>query len=152
MNPRDDYVFGVGSMAGGPMGVIGIIADFNWYSIVNGGIGLGSGIHYDSYLANAKYLILDRSFTPYVGGGFAYWKSTDTGLNIAQNSEIAVDVGMVKNNGSELKSGVLLLPLAFGIHYMSDVGLAIFAEANYLLSLSNLSGAPYGGLGLQWYF
>jgi hypothetical protein len=151
-NPRDDYVFGVGSMAGGAMGVIGLTADFNWYSLVNGGVGLGSGIYFDSYMVQAKYLVMDRSFTPYMGTGLAYWKSTDTGENIARKSEVAVNLDMVKADGTELQSGILVIPVSLGIHYVSDVGLGIFAEVDYLMSLSGLSGTPYGAIGVQWYF
>ena len=69
-NPRDDYRFGVGSVVGGPFGVIGIVGDMNWYSTINAEIGVGTGIYYDSYVLQGRYLILDHSFTPYVGAGF----------------------------------------------------------------------------------
>ena len=49
-NPRDDYRFGVGSVVGGPFGVIGIVGDMNWYSAFKAGIGVGTGIYFDSYV------------------------------------------------------------------------------------------------------
>jgi len=151
-NPRDDYVFGIGTMVGGPMGVVGIISDFNWYSLANIGIGLGSGVHYDTFMAQGKYLILDRAFTPYLGGGLAYWRSTGTGAKIAAKSEAAVDLGLVEADGSDRRSGILLLPLSFGVHYVSGIGLAVFTEVEYLISISRARATPYGALGFQWYF
>lgn len=144
-NPRDDYVFGVGTMVGGPLGIVGLTADFNWYSLINAGIGLGSGIYFDSYVAQGKYLILDHAFTPYLGSGLAYWRSTASAEKIARKSEQAVKLGLVKN-------GIVILPLAIGTHYLSDSGLAIFAEIDFLLSLSNFKAIPYGGIGAGWYF
>ncbi len=151
-NPRDDYTFGVGTMVGGPLGIIGLTADFNWYSLVNAGIGLGSGIHFDTYTAQAKYLVLDQPFTPYLGSGLAYWRSAASGEKIAQKSEQAIKLGMVKDDGTKLKNGIVILPLSIGAHYLSDSGLAIFAEFSFLLSLSNVKAVPYGGLGAGWYF
>ena len=151
-NPRDDYIFGVGTMVGGPLGSVGIIADFNWYSAANAGIGAGSGIYFDTYMAHIKHLFLDRRFTPYVGGGIAYWKSTSSAQEIAKKSETATKLGMVSPNGDHLKKGILLLPVSLGVHYISDLGLALFVEGEYLISLTNLKGTPYAALGLQWYF
>jgi len=151
-NPRDDFVFGVGSMAGGALGVIGIVADFNWYSTVNAGIGLGSGIYYDTYMAQAKYLILDRAFTPYIGASLAYWRNITAGDKLARKSETAVKLGMVKSDGTDAKDAILIFPVSFGVHYLSQLGLAVFVEADYLISLANLKGTPYAAIGLQYYF
>lgn len=151
-NPRDDYTFGVGTQVGGSLGIIGLTADFNWYSLINAGIGLGSGIYFDTYLAQAKYLVLDQPFTPYLGSGLAYWRSTASAGKIAQKSEQAIKLGMVKDDGTKLKNGIVILPLSIGAHYLSDSGLAIFAEVSFLLSLSNVKAVPYGGLGAGWYF
>lgn len=151
-NPRAEYVFGVGTAVGGPLGVVGLISEFNWDSLINTEIGLGSGIHFDSYIAQARYLILDRAFTPYVGAGLAYWKSTSPGPKMAEKSQIAVDLGIVKEDGTDLKNAILIFPMSIGLHYISDLGLAIFTEVELLFSLSNLKGRPYGALGVQWYF
>ncbi len=151
-NPRDDFRFGVGSVVGGPFGVIGIVGDMNWYSTINAEIGVGTGIYYDAYVLQGRYLILDHAFTPYVGAGLTYWASTQNGPKTAQNSEPAVKLGLVKQDGSQLKNGIVLLPLALGIHYMSDLGLCLFADVEFLVSTSNANGTPYGALGFQWYF
>jgi len=151
-NPRDDYTFGVGTQGGGALGIVGVTADFNYYSLVNAGIGVGSGIYYDTYVIHAKYLILDQPFTPYLGGGFAYWDSIDNGKDLANNSSEAVKLGLVSEDGTDLKAGITIFPIAIGIHYMSDLGLAIYAEADLLFSLSNGHAAPYGALGVGWYF
>ncbi len=59
---------------------------------------------------------------------------------------------MVKDDGTKLKNGIVILPLFIGAHYLSDSGLAIFAEFSFLLSLSNVKAVPSGGLGAGWYF
>jgi len=151
-NPRDDYRFGVGSVVGGPFGVIGLVGDMNWYSTLNAEIGVGTGIYYDSYVLQGRYLILDHPFTPYVGSGLAYWSSTQSGSKTAQNSTSAVKLGLVRQDGSHLKGGILVLPLSLGIHYISDLGLSLYAEVNFLVSTANANGTPYGALGFQWYF
>ncbi|MBI2646278.1 MAG: hypothetical protein HYW85_04510 [Deltaproteobacteria bacterium] len=152
-NPRDDYRFGVGSVVGGPFGVIGIVGDMNWYSTINAEIGVGTGIYYDSYVLQGRYLILDHPFTPYAGAGLAYWSSNQSnGPKTAQNSSSAVKLGLVKQDGSNLKSGILILPVSLGIHYISDLGLSLYAEVDFLVSTANANGTPYGALGFQWYF
>ena len=152
-NPRDDYRFGVGSVVGGPFGVIGLVADMNWYSTINAEIGVGTGIYYDSYFLQRPYFILDHPFTPYVGTGLAYWNSNQSnGSKTAQNSASAVKLGLVRQDGSNLKGGIVILPLSLGIHYLSDLGLSLYAEVNFLVSTANANGSPYGALGFQWYF
>src|SRR3989338_7899300 len=152
-NPRDDYRFGVGSVVGGPFGVIGLVADMNWYSTINAEIGVGTGIYYDSYVLQGRYLILDHPFTPYVGTGLAYWNSNQSnGSKTAQNSASAVKLGLVRQDGSNLKGGIVILPLSLGIHYLSDLGLSLFAEVDFLVSTVNANGTPSGALGFQWYF
>lgn len=151
-NPRDDYRFGVGTLIGGPLGVVGIVADMNWYSLVNAEVGAGSGIYFDSYVMQGRYLVLDNALTPYLGVGLAYWDSTSNGPKMAQNSEPAVKLGLVKEDGTDLRGGLVLLPLSLGIHYMADNGLTLFADFEFIISSTNLNGLPYGALGLQWFF
>lgn len=151
-NPRDDYRFGVGAVVGGPFGVIGIVGDMNWYSTINAEIGVGTGIYYDSYVLQGRYLILDHPFTPYAGAGLAYWNSNQDGPKTAQNSSSAVKLGLVKQDGSDLKGGIAILPFSLGIHYISDLGLSLYAEVNFLVSTANANGTPQGALGFQWHF
>lgn len=151
-NPRDDYRFGVGSVVGGPFGVVGLVGDMNWYSTINAEIGVGTGIYFDSYVLQGRYLILDHPFTPYAGAGLAYWNSTQDGPKTAQKSPSAVKLGLVKQDGSNLKGGIVIFPLSLGIHYISDLGLSLYAEVNFLVSTVNANGTPYGALGFQWYF
>ncbi len=151
-NPRDDYRFGVGSVVGGPFGVIGVVGDMNWYSTINAEIGVGTGIYYDSYVLQGRYLILDHPFTPYAGVGLAYWDTNQDGPKTAKNSDAAVKLGLVKQDGSDLKGGVVLLPISLGVHYISDLGLSLYAEINFLVSTANANGTPYGAIGFQWYF
>lgn len=151
-NPRDDYRFGVGTMVGGPFGILGIIADMNWESLINAELGVGSGIYFDSYSIHGRYLILDDPLTPYVGAGLAYWDGVTNGPKMAHNSEPAVKLGLVQEDGTNLRGGILLLPLSFGLHYMSDQGLSLFGDFEFIISPSHGSAIPYGGLGFQWYF
>ena len=139
-------------MVGGPFGVMGLIADMNWDSLVNAEVGVGSGIYYDSYSLHGRYLILDNALTPYVGGGFAYWDSSADGHKIAQNSDSAVKLGLVKSDGTNLKGGIVLLPISLGLHYLSQNGLSLFADFEFITSLASFSAVPYGALGFQWYF
>ena len=103
-------------------------------------------------MAQAKYLILDRAFTPYIGASLAYWRNITAGDKLARKSETAVKLGMVKSDGTDAKDAILIFPVSFGVHYLSQLGLAVFVEADYLISLANLNGTPYACIGLQYYF
>jgi len=151
-NPRDDYQFGVGTAVGGPYGVVGITSGLNWYSTFNFELGAGSGIYFDTYNVHARYLAMDNALSPYVGGGFAYWDSVSDAKKMAEQSTQAVDLGLVNSDGSSQKNGILILPLSVGLSYISELGLSLYLDFEFMVSTANFKGIPYGTLGFQWYF
>ncbi|MBI4040473.1 MAG: hypothetical protein HY390_01255 [Deltaproteobacteria bacterium] len=151
-NPRDDYQFGVGSTIGGAYGVVGVSGYLNWSSLVNIEVGAGTGLYFDAYQAHVRYLILDHPLTPAAGLGLAYWDLSVPPQKAAQKSSNAVDLGLVKADGSESKGGIGLLPFSIGLNYISDLGLSLNVDFQFMVSMANFHGIPYGGLSFQWYF
>ncbi|MBI4042201.1 MAG: hypothetical protein HY391_01880 [Deltaproteobacteria bacterium] len=151
-NPRRDFPVGVGTVLGTPLGVMGIQAECHVHPRLSAVIGVGSGVFFNSFHLQARYFFLERTLSPYLGLGYARWTDNGSPEKLARYFSQARTFGLVDSAGNKLRNAVDLIPLAVGLHFLSDKGLALFGEFNYIFSTQRLTAAPYGGLGGQWYF
>lgn len=138
---------------GTPLGLLGIQAEVHMHPHWSGLIGVGSGIYFDTVALQARRFLLNSSFSPYVGLGIARWSQNGAPRMLSQTYYQAAVLGLVNREGEQIREKVYLLPLSLGVHFLSEKGLGIYGELNYLFSLSaRVNGVPYGGLGTQFYF
>ncbi|HLB59341.1 MAG TPA: hypothetical protein VJL87_04590 [Bdellovibrionota bacterium] len=151
-NPREEFLFGIGTILGGAAGGMGIQADYHFLPRLGVQGGVGSGYYFGSLFLSGRYYFFPSKFSPYAAAGFALWKPyEDTQKNLSHLFDFK-KLGIVEENGAMSLNSVRLLPLSVGVQYLSLSGLAGFVEFSYILSLTTIKGIPYGGIGLQWFF
>ena len=150
-NTRDEYAFGMGTIVGGPGGILSLQADFPFLQKFSAHLGTGSGLYFDSYYLTARAYLREHKFSPYAGLGIARWQGVHSPENLAKNLHFTQTLGLVKESGQAAYSSLHVLPLAIGLHFLSEAGLSMFVEFEYLLSLRNIKATPYGAIGFLWY-
>ena len=148
---RMDKRFGIGLSAAGPLSLLGIEFDFNLTEEISITGGIGTGLDYSTLAFKGKYFFLGKSVSPYFGFGFARWWANST-----PNKQLSPSVLANKfiKSGSDIRDGfsVWMFYPAIGVQFMHPLGLAFYAEAQYLFKLFSFANGTYAGLGVQWYF
>jgi len=147
-NPREEYILGIGTILGGSAGGLGIQADYHLLPRFGIQLGVGSGYYFESLFISARHYFLESTISPYMSLGYAAWRGHSDVEKLVPHFSGAKKLGLI----DEKESTIHLLPLAFGVQFVSKNGIAVFTEFTYILSLTTFSGVPYGALGFQWYF
>lgn len=147
---RMEKRFGVGISAAGPLSLLGLEIDINLSEDVSIGGGIGTGMDYNTFMVKGRYLLLGKSVCPYFALGFARWwtDSTDTkrlSPGLLREEFLSPDTDLSKG------FSVFLLYPALGVQFLSPLGFAVYAEAQYLFKLFSFANGIYAGLGFQWY-
>ncbi|MCB0416619.1 MAG: hypothetical protein KDD39_03145 [Bdellovibrionales bacterium] len=148
---RMEKRFGFGVSAAGPLSLLGLEIDINLSEEWSIGGGLGTGLDYNTMMVKARYFMLGKSVSPYVGAGIARWWSKGTSeasLSPSLLSEKMIDPGTDLRNGFD----VFMVYPCLGVQFMHPMGMAVFAELQYFFKLFNLANGAYAGLGMHWYF
>lgn len=148
---RMEKRFGFGISAAGPLSLLGLEIDINLTEEWSIGGGLGTGLDYNTMMVKARYFMLGKSVSPYVGMGLARWWSK--GTNASSLSPSILSEKMLPP-GWDLKDGfdVFMAYPVLGVQFMHPMGLSVFAEIQYFFKLFNLANGAYAGLGMHWYF
>jgi len=143
--------FGFGFSAAGPLSLLGMEIDINVNENISVSGGIGTGLDYSTLMVKARYFLLGKSVSPYFGAGLARWWSSGT-----KEKKLSPTVLAEKfiGNGKDLSNGfnVFLIYPVLGVQFMHPMGLAVFAELQYLFKLVSLANGAYAGLGMHWYF
>lgn len=143
--------FGIGFSAGGPLAVLGIVADVNITPNFSVGMGFGTGLDYNTFMASGRYYLLGEWVSPYVGLAVARWWSDGTNASKVSPTLLA---DKFLGAGYDYTKGfsVFLLSPSLGVQFMHPMGFAISAEVSYLLRLMDMNNGTYAGLSAHWYF
>jgi len=150
-NPREEFLLGVGPAIGGLAGGVGIQTDVHILPRFGVQLGVGSALYLESIYLTARHYFWERGLSPYVGLGYASWR-TSTPEKIEKHLNPFAKLGLKTKQGVDDPTSVHLLPLIAGVQYISNSGLAAFAEFEYIFSITSTKGLPYGGIGIQWFF
>ena len=143
--------FGVGLSAAGPLSLFGVEADANLTEEISFSLGIGTGLHYSTFMAKVRCFLLGEWVSPYLSLGVARWWTSGT-------QEKKVSPSVLANKflppGYDLRKGfnIFMLVPAVGVQFMHPMGLAFFAEVQYLFKLFDMSNGTYAGMGIHYYF
>jgi len=148
---RMERRFGIGFSAAGPLSMLGMEFDFNLTEEISLGAGVGTGLDYSTFMIKAHYLLLGKSVSPYFGAGLARWWTSNKMEGSISPSVLANRFITADEDLSDGFSVWMAYPVA-GVQFMHPIGLALFAEVQYLFKLFSLANGTYAGLGMHWYF
>lgn len=143
--------FGVGVSAAGPLSIMGLEIDVNLTEEVGVGLGFGTGIDYSTFMAKGRYYLMGKWVSPYLAVGVANWWSSQRPSGDLKPSILTskfLDPNQDLSNGFSLW---MIYP-AFGVQFMSAMGLAFYAEMQYLVKMFSFANNLYAGVGVHWYF
>ncbi len=143
--------FGFGVSAGGPLAVMGFEADANITEQFSVGLGLGTGIDYNTAMVKARYFILGEWVSPYIAAGVARWWTNGTQEKHVGPAVLANRFLTPADDPSKGFNVYIVYP-AVGVQIMNPMGISVFAEIQYLFRLFSFSNGTYAGLGVHWYF
>jgi hypothetical protein len=132
-------------MIGGIAGGIGFALDYNFSSRISTQLGVGSGYYFESFFLTSRYYLLRTQLAPFIALGYATWRA-GSGIEKLDN------LNSIKKLKLQNGDFAHLIPLSFGVQYITDSGLAAFVTFDYILSPTTSSGIPYGSAGFVWYF
>lgn len=143
--------FGIGFSAGGSLAVLGVEADVNLTKDFSLGLGVGTGLDYQTVMLKGRYFLLGEWVSPFLGVSVARWWSdgtTATGIGPGILSDQFLGAGYDLTQGFS----VFLLSPSIGVQFMHPMGFAISAELQYLFRLFDFSNGAYAGMAAHWYF
>jgi len=143
--------FGIGLSAGGPLSVLGTEVDVNLSEYASISAGIGTGLDYSTMMIKTRFYLPGKWVSPYLGGGFARWwtagtRQTKLGPSVLVNRFLPSDY-----NYADGFNVWMFYPTA-GVQFMHPLGIAFFAEVEYLFRLISFSNGTYAGIGMHWYF
>lgn len=143
--------FGVGFSAAGPLSMLGIEADVNLSPTLSLSAGFGTGIDYSTMMIKARYFLLGEWVSPYLGIGISRWWTEGT---TAEKVSPSVLMNRFLGPDYDLTQGFNLFVLSpsVGVQFMHPMGMAFFAEIQYLFKLFDFANGTYAGMGVHWYF
>lgn len=146
-----DRRFGLGLAAGGAYALLGIEADVNLTENLSISGGIGTGGEFSTFSVKARYFLLGRSVSPYVGAGMARWWSDGTR---AANFGPSVLMNRFLEPGTNPENGfsVFILYPALGVQYLHGSGFSFSAEVQYFFRVFSFANGTYAGLSAHWYF
>jgi hypothetical protein len=142
--------FGLGISVGGPLAIMGMELDVNFTETFSAGMGVGTGMEYNSWMLKARYFLMGKSVSPYFGVSVAnWWTNSENPKNLSPQI-----INRFISPGDDLSKGfsMWLVTPTFGVQYLSLMGISFFAELNWMVKLLSLSNGLYAGLGAHWYF
>jgi hypothetical protein len=148
---RMDKRFGVGIEAGGPLALLGLSVDVNVTENFSISGGLGTGLDYNSLAFKARYFLLGKHVSPYIGAGVARWWSNGTRVRDFSPGILRNDFIKPTDDLSDGFSVWMVYPVA-GVQFFHVSGFEFSAEAQYLFKLFDFASGAYAGLGVHWYF
>ena len=146
-----EHRFGIGVSAGGPLAVLGLEADVNINSQLSVSGGLGTGLDYSTFMVKARYFLPGKWVSPYAAFAVARWwtdatRDRNIGPSVLLNKFLAPEYNPTDG------FSVFLFSPSIGVQIMHPMGVAFFAELQYLFKFFSLANGTYAGLGAHWYF
>lgn len=148
-----ERVFGIGFVGGAQYGVFGAEIDFKVDESWSAGFGWGTGMSYSTWGLHARRYLHRGTFSTFMKFGYANWHLGQVprdGENVSPQFLVkrflGVDGNLVLN-----KTAHLVYP-SIGIDYQHESGIAFHALLQYLVGVSDFSGALYAGAGFFYYF
>ncbi len=142
--------FGVGLSAFGELALFGIEADINISEELSIGTGIGTGLHYSSFMVKARYFLLGENVNPYFGFSFLRWW-TDATKEEKLFPPILREKFLPSSQNSSGGFDILLVTPLVGVQFMHITGLSLFVELQYLFKLFDFKNGLYAGLGIHFY-
>ncbi len=127
---------GAGLLAGGQLGVAGLLIDLNIEDIDSALVGIGGGDDHQSVYVGWKRVLMGIAFTPYITGGVSHWYAS-RGTNEKKNNQTYLMPSM------GLQYSILAGP---------NTGLTMQAEVVLQMAINDLAPVPTGALGVLYYF
>jgi hypothetical protein len=149
-----ERVFGIGFVGAGPYGIFGTEFDFAVEEQLSVGFGIGTGMTYSTWGLQARKYFQGGRLNTFVQAGYANWY-----MGRVSNRDFEVRPQYIAerffdqdSRGYKEGSRVHVAYPGLGVLFQHSSGLAAIVQIQYLLSLSDFSGALSGSAGLYFYF
>ncbi|MDG0815028.1 hypothetical protein [Bdellovibrio svalbardensis] len=151
---RADLRMGAGIAVGGPLGVVGMNAEFNFEDENSVIAGFGTGPGYNSIQLAWKHAYEGDYIAPYFTAGYSRWYNSSNSGDINRSS--ILDRVLTDDEKKTGKFGTDFLNASFGLQYNqlsgTFFGFSCFAEIVGMYEVKRAQLIPSGTFGTIYYF
>ena len=147
--------FGIGLVAGGATGLLGLNAEINLDSIEAVVIGLGTGPSYNSFNLGWKHNFIGNYLSPYTKVGYSKWFNSPGSSSSAADSDIlkrVLTTDEIKNNRFSADFIVASAGLEYNQLEGDLAGVNFYGELVMLTEFKNTTLIPAGAIGIIYYY
>jgi hypothetical protein len=151
----EELRMGIGIMAAGPMGFMGVQWQLNVFQDFGLTLGYGGARGFQAFNLDFKNYLGSGSFSPFVGGGYSRWTGKDSPVNRTSPQFLATDFLSARERQTGSFAENLIYP-SFGLQWYNLsgdwTGLSVIAEIIYLIDTEDFIAKPTAGIATMMYF
>ena len=154
---RSERRVGVGSVVGGPTGLLGVATDLNFTPETSVGISFGGGSGFQAFSLQVKRTFDGTYLVPYLAAGYARWYSShQSGPLRGSTPGFLHDRFLSADERTSGDFGENIVYPTAGLQYLQlsgpYTGTSVFVEVSALLDLNRFVMEPTTSVGAMYYF